>query len=105
MAKTTHKLSAKDVDKVVRKQLPGWKRSESAGDHPRHSVRQAIKQGPNVSDLRRKFFGGGVADNTAKQKTHARRPSDVQVVHVTPVDGGPSKVAEIRNGRVKIVQG
>jgi hypothetical protein len=61
--------------------------------------------GPSLEQLRRKFLqGSGDADAAAASPVEFADP-DAKTVLVQPESGGPAKTADIRRGKVTIVQG
>ncbi len=62
---------------------------------------------PSLEQLRRKFFGGGdkMADAAGGNVTIAPYDDSVQTVQIQPKSGGPTKTADIKDGKVTIVQG
>ena len=95
---------------LVAKQLPGWRIDDeqvSNTDALYKDIRLNADTGATVADLERKFLGktrndtatdAGIAKVAKTKKTSTS-------VRVKPDDGGPSKVADIVGGKVKIVQG
>ena len=110
-------MNRNEVKTLIEKQMPGWTLEEPAEIDAMAQVDAAsLRRGPGVSDLRRKFLG-------ASSKFAMRKPTggtplidsdmdansvphEVQAtVRIRPLDGGESRVADVVNGSVEIVQG
>jgi hypothetical protein len=78
-------------------------------DLPSENVEDTVmnnEQGPSLAQLRRKFFGSGVTDSKAGDApVLGPMDKDVQTVQVQRKQGGAIKTADIKNGKVQIVQG
>lgn len=59
---------------------------------------------PSLDALRQKFLGRSQSDAVESVKI-GKLSSDVDVVSVKPKDGGPSKTADRKDGKITIVQG
>ncbi|WP_320499077.1 hypothetical protein [Dongia rigui] len=60
--------------------------------------------GVDVDTLRRKFLGTA-KDSEAAPANASTAATPVKVFRVEPEHGGPSRVAELRNGKINIVSG
>lgn len=104
MARKKPELDGDAIAKAIAADLPGWKQVQRK---PAAHDTSTAESGPSLADLRRKFLGAdaaadGVADGTDDYgSTNQRR----KTVTVQPEQGGPTKTADIVNGKVKIVQG
>lgn len=97
---------------AIAKELPGFRVAKQSAI-PMDSATASDpcdEHGPTIQQLRKKFLGasadaadsgGGDGPEQSYGAIDARRVS----VQVEPKDGGPSKTADIEEGRVKIVQG
>ena len=110
------------LESALKEQMPGWKlaRTPPLAQSTTDRASRAAK-GASVDDLRRKFLGGaGGADAASDLKrkflgsddadasddnAHYPPPDDRRVFRIEPVDGGPPQVAEMRNGKIKLVSG
>ena len=103
---------ANAVLQAVAEQMPGWKLAGpvrrtaviAATDDARHNV----ETGVSLADLRRKFFGTAATDSAdadAVDEQYQAREADVAVFRIEPIGGGPSRVAELRAGKVQVVSG
>jgi hypothetical protein len=102
-------LSPEAVRKVLRSEMPDWllvgddERSEA---DPKDNLKMKIDKTPSIADLRRKYFGGGDVDGGAADSgPKYKMAKNVQTVRIKPRRGGPAKTADIKNGKVTIVQG
>jgi len=114
MAKKTSRVHAKSkkasrsVAGAVAKQLPGWKvlpsrkRRVTEADTPKN-----LQSGPSAAELRAKFFGSQArADDSVKATAQEYQKPKATVIRVArDVEGAAPKVADVRDGKVKIVQG
>ena len=79
---------ARTLNEMIHEQLPGWKLvNDEINTMYNVTSREDIDRGPSIKQLRQKFLDHHT------------------VIKIQPVDGGPSKVAEIINGVIKTVQG
>lgn len=90
---------------VVKEQMPGWQIAKGtvsvAGSFRMSDMKS--ETGPTIEQLRRKFLGHQDAGIDAPALGEVDQ--SVQTVRVRPRDGGPAKTADIRNGKISIVQG
>lgn len=90
---------------VVKAQMPGWqiaKGTVAVASGFRMSDMKS-QTGPTIEQLRRKFLGP--QDAGADAPKLADVDESIQTIRVRPRDGGPAKTADIRNGKISIVQG
>ncbi len=59
---------------------------------------------PSLEALRQKFLGRSQSDAVESVKI-GKLSADVDVVSVKPKEGGPSKIADRKDGKITIVQG
>ena len=89
---------------VIARQLPEWQLFEPEVEPDAvvedHSMK--IDNGPSIASLRKKFGG---ADSDAGEPDFAPVDASVETVRIAPKQGGPAKTADIKDGRIKIVQG
>lgn len=95
---------------IVAEQMPGWKLvPEMKLRSPDLTMEGDVKidTGPSIAQLRRKFLGGGDADEGVADESTllANVNRRVKTVQIAPKTGGPAKTADIRGGKVTIVQG
>jgi hypothetical protein len=95
---------------AVSEQMPGWKLVPSSSGADALEAPEGgsgAQQGADIETLRRKFLGedGGAVDNTSTAGVAARVREQVEVFKVEPTAGGPVRVAERRNGKIRIVSG
>lgn len=93
---------------LVAKQLPGWKLVSGAvrGGPSKEDNAMQDEQGPSLAQLRRKFLGANLADGIADNvPVLGTADKSVQTVQVQNKRGGAIKTADIKNGKVQIVQG
>jgi len=83
--------------------MPKWKLAPSAPLVEAAGVGEMKTDGgPSLKSLRMKFFGQ--QDSTAGVML-ADVDTSVKTVRIKPKSGGATKTADIRNGKVTIVQG
>jgi len=64
------------------------------------------EMGPDIRQIRKKFFGDDAADDAADgSDIFSDMDESRKTVRVKPEDGGPAKTADIKNGKISIVQG
>lgn len=90
---------------VIRAQMPGWQIAKGTVAATGFLKANDMKtdKGPSIDQLRRKFLG--TQDAGAERPTIADVNEGVQTVRIRPKDGGPAKTADIRDGKISIVQG
>lgn len=91
-------LSNAQLQDLIARDLPGW----TLAPLKEHSVRSTnpnIRPGPTLAQLAKK--AGLPEPKPAWMQDSASGTS----FRVTPICGGAEKVAELRNGRIQIVQG
>lgn len=103
------------AEEAVRRDLPGWKLSETGVQHKKAATGVAdglsVKRVGDLEQLRKKFLESGMADAGVAPSVGVRafRPASaavrVSTVLVEPVDGGNRKLADVVNGHATIVQG
>ena len=101
------------LEDALREQMPGWKVvSSSAGTDAMGATgdSEETQQGVDVATLRRKFLGDRTATSAAADAVRgrdaaARGAGQVEVFKIEPAGGGPTQVAERRNGKIRIVSG
>ena len=96
------------VKKLLQEQMPGWDIAE-----PNHSIEDTVfdsspnaaHRGVTLEELQRKF--GGSHDNAVDNAPDGmfKGESKIKVIKVKPKGGGDSKVADIIDGKISIVQG
>jgi hypothetical protein len=96
------------VEAVLADQMPGWElcgvEPAEIADAMREAETMDADKMPSVKDLRRKFFGEDAAD--AKDSPDFRAVDEaVKTVRIRPTKGGAAKTADVRNGKITIVQG
>ena len=88
---------------VVARQMPDWQLvPEVESDVVLDEAAMKVDQGPSIAKLRRKF---GVSDSGTGEPDLAPVDPSVETVRIAPKSGGPAKTADIKNGKIKIVQG
>ena len=102
---TAGKPATSQTRKLISTELPGWKivADQEIAPAPMEEDMQS-DQGPSIADLRRKFLTEDDADAPAGE-AFADVDQSVETVRVQPRNGGPVKTADIKNGKVAIVQG
>lgn len=93
---------------VVAREMPEWEIVEKPA--PRFASAAAFDKGAtmkidedlSIAKLRRKF---GVSDSNDKESAFKPVDTSVQTVRIKPRSGGAAKTADIKNGKVTIVQG
>lgn len=95
---------------IVAEQMPGWKLApEMKLRSPDLAMEGDVKidTGPSIAQLRRKFLGGGDADEGVADESTILADVNrrVKTVQIEPKSGGPAKTADIRGGKITIVQG
>jgi hypothetical protein len=101
-----------DIDALARtiaQQLPGWRlaRQQVVSDaHAQQAIRGAAR-GASLEELRKKFLPADEASDSARDGGGSMdAPSgNRRSVLIEPEAGGPSKVIDIVDGKVKMVQG
>ena len=83
---------------LIARDLPGWTLAPPK-EHIARPANPNIRPGPSLAQLAKK---AGLPE--PKLAWMNNQPS-VESFRVMPAGGGASKVAELRNGRVQIVQG
>ena len=110
MARKKFDIDADAIAQAIAKDLPGFKLAEqSPVAHDAASAAleaECAEHGPSIQQLRRKFLGDS-ADSTesAAPDDYGAFESNRVSVRVEPKKGGPTKTADIKGGKVKIVQG
>jgi hypothetical protein len=105
------KASATDlsVDEIVEREMPGWRVvnvRQTARIPIADSGTMKSQKGPSIAQLKRKFLGDGARDAAGDQDAGFAPVNDkVKTVRIEPKAGGPSKTADIRKGKINIVQG
>nr|WP_298682353.1 hypothetical protein [uncultured Dongia sp.] len=94
---------------AVRTQMPGWKLVPSSTGADALSAagdsREAQK-GVDIDTLRKKFLKGQAKTaDAAPTAARARAAAPVETFKIEPEGGGPTQVAERRNGTIRIVSG
>jgi hypothetical protein len=93
----------------VKKQLPGWRiaREESAADLQNSKGSPLTVRGATLGELRRKYLPAGDQDavDSVTPADYMKPASGKQSFRVEPEGGGPSKVADLDKGQIKLVQG
>jgi hypothetical protein len=103
--------AAKSSSEVVAEQMPGWKLAPTMRLRSPSYMTEGdmkIETGPSIAQLRRKFLSDGASDGalTADDSSIlANVNRRVKTVQVEPKSGGPAKTADIRGGKITIVQG
>ena len=104
---STRRLAA-----IVARQLPGYKLASPhtvvapGFDSSDTVANMRSEKGPSIEQLRQKFLRDHAADAAAvARNTLGSVDNTVATVLVQPKDGGPAKTADIRNGKIAIVQG
>ncbi|WP_143696740.1 hypothetical protein [Variovorax sp. YR752] len=101
--------AAASLAKDIAAQMPQWKLASSSA-----SVSDAIsapgdssetQQGVDVATLRAKFLRGRSATDAVATGAARGRNTSVEVFKVEPKKGGPSQIADRRNGKISIVSG
>jgi hypothetical protein len=92
---------------VVEREMPGWKIVAPPPSPPfeEAAMKTDTKNdlGFSLAKLRQKF---GLTDAATKDEPDFAPVDDtVETVHVQPKTGGPTKTADIKNGKITIVQG
>jgi hypothetical protein len=98
--------SASSLAQTVGQQMPGWKLVPTAEglDAISGSDDSALThQGAGVDALRAKYLGRRSA--APPSRADAKPRVEVKVFKVQPASGGPAQVAELRDGKVRIVSG
>jgi hypothetical protein len=105
-------LDGKTIAKAIADDLPGWKlaRKRSVADGVAAEAAVGAQPGATLKDLRKKFLGSEAdADSDAVTgggpEDYGTLEENRTTVRVEPTDGGPAKVADIVDGKAKIVQG
>ncbi|WP_289016293.1 hypothetical protein [uncultured Methylobacterium sp.] len=105
-------VSKKDVVAFIAEQMPDWKlvpddTAATLGFDDSDMVSSMrSEKGPSVEQLRRKFLRQDVADAPGDANSALGSvDTSVATVRIQPKHGGPAKTADIRDGRVIIVQG
>jgi hypothetical protein len=94
---------------LVAAQLPGWKLvpDRLAVDLEQETSDMRSEKGPSIAQLSAKFLGeadmADAADDSAA--TFADVDESTQTVQVQPRRGGPAKTADLKDGKISIVQG
>lgn len=91
--------------KVIAREMPEWKIVPEDAEPDSAVDEEAMKtdRGPSIARLRQKF---GVADaQPAGESDLAPVDDSVKTVRIEPKKGGPAKTADIKGGKVTIVQG
>ena len=107
MVKARRSARKGSAAEVVERNMPGWRLAEPeeevAGPLD-EDAENAMKtdEGPSIAKLRRKF---GMADNKDEGPAFAPVDDSVETVRVAPKSGGPAKTADIKGGKIKVVQG
>ena len=104
--------SAKRLAAIVARQLPGYRLASPHAvvapgfDSSDTVANMRSEKGPSIEQLRRKFLRDDAVD-AAVGVGNALGSVDkaVATVLVQPKGGGPAKTADIRNGKIAIVQG
>ena len=92
---------------ILAAEMPGWKLASDVGTMA-PSVEDGMKseRGPSLAQLRRKFLGDDAADAPDDAGDMlGELDTSVETVRIQPRKGGPAKTADIKNGKVSIVQG
>lgn len=97
--------SAEHLAAFVAREMPGWQIDHNPETEAPSAEDSSMKSetGPTIAALRRKFLGE--ADAAADVSDLIGVDEKVRTVRIKPKDGGPAKVADIRNGKISIVQG
>src|SRR5262245_31873857 len=97
------------LEQAVRNQMPGWKLAAGESDRDAMSAGTTgprAEPGVDLQTLRRKFLGAAAAEVAPASDAAAGGTSEpVEVFRIEPKEGGPSRVAERRNGKITIVSG
>jgi hypothetical protein len=110
MARKKFDVDAEAIAQAIAKDLPGFKLATKAAvvhDAVTGTLEAECEEhGPSLKQLRRKFLGDSAdaAESTAPDDYGAFESSRVSV-RVEPKEGGPTKTADIKGGKAKIVQG
>lgn len=95
--------AAKRPASVLKVQMPEWKIVPNAPLVETIGVdNMRTDEGPSLKHLRMKFFG---QTDKAAGAMLAEVDKSVKTVRIQPKSGGATKTADIRNGKVTIVQG
>ena len=109
MAKKKFDIDADAIAQAIAKDLPGFKLAQPAP--VAHDAAGALEaeceeHGPSIQQLRKKFLGDSAdAAESAAPDDYGAFESNRVSVRVEPKKGGPTKTADIKGGKVKIVQG
>lgn len=89
---------------VIAREMPEWQiaTQDTEADLSLDENTMKIDQGPSIAKLRRKF---GVTDSGPGEPDFAPVDDTVETVRIEPKSGGAPKTADIKNGKVTIVQG
>ena len=89
---------------VIAREMPKWRLAarDEETDLALDENAMKIDQGPSIAKLRRKF---GVTDSGPGEPDFAPVDDTVETVRIEPKSGGAAKTADIKNGKVTIVQG
>lgn len=103
----TPSLDADAIAKAVTEQLPGWRlsRTQAVAEDVSLAAAGKLTPGPTIAELRRKFLGGSSDSADSAEESHAPTATRIKSVLIEPEDGGPSKVADLIEGKLTIVQG
>lgn len=96
------------IASVLKAQMPGWTLAHDEGELMPGVEDTIMKSetGPSIAQLRSKFLGGSAADAVdAGGDALGNVDTSVETVRIRPNRGGPAKTADIKNGKVSIVQG
>ena len=101
-----------DMDAVARaiaQQLPGWRlaRQQVVSDTNAKQAIRGAARGASLEELRKKFLPAGESSDAASDGAGAADApkANRRSVLIEPEAGGPSKVVDIVDGKVKVVQG
>lgn len=106
-------LSSPDGEAIARaiaNDLPGWDlvRKSNISDEAASQAVKSAQEGATIGDLRRKFLRidtDAQSDGDYGPEHFGTFEPKRTTVLVEPKEGGPSKVADVKNGKATIVQG
>jgi hypothetical protein len=96
------------VGRAVREQMPGWRLAKTKPKphvitHDDEGTGEA-QSGATLADLRRKFLGQVDASDSTGE-SYSEPEAGITVFRIEPVSGGPARVAELRDGKIRVVSG
>jgi hypothetical protein len=96
------------IASVLKAQMPGWTLAHDESELMPGVEDTIMKSetGPSIAQLRSKFLGGSAVDAVdTGEDALGNVDTSVETVRIRPSRGGPAKTADIKNGKVSIVQG